>query len=107
MDIPTGSLIYCDVPYSDTNCGKYDGFDSDRFYQWAAKQDNIFISEYQMPSDFICIAETEKVILSASNGNSQKATERLFTNWKTWISFSDEQRYMYKMNFAEQLSFEF
>lgn len=106
VEIPKGALIYCDVPYSDTNCGKYGGFDSDRFYEWAAKQDNIFISEYQMPNEFICIAETEKVVLSASNGNGKKATERLFTNWRTWLSFTDEQRYMYKLNFAEQLSFD-
>ena len=34
-------LIYCDPPYNSTNCGKYKGFDNDRFYKWARKQNNI------------------------------------------------------------------
>ena len=88
VEIPNGALIYCDIPYASTNCGKYQGFNSERFYEWAEEQDNIFISEYQMPNDFICIAQTRKTILSAANGNSAKATERLYTNRKTYKALS-------------------
>lgn len=97
-------MIYCDVPYNDTNCGKYDGFDSERFYEWAVRQDNIFISEYQMPDDFICVAQIEKVVLSAANGNSKKTTERLFTNKRTYDALPERQKELYRMNLSEQLT---
>ena len=104
VEIPKDAVIYCDPPYEGTNCGKYDGFDSGRFHEWARRQDNIFISEYSMPDDFIVVAETEKVILSAANGNSQKATERVYTNQRTYSTMSEAQRNIIKFNTAEQLS---
>ena len=97
-------MIYCDVPYNATNCGKYDGFDSERFYEWAVRQDNIFISEYKMPDDFICVAQIEKVVLSAANGNSKKTTERLFTNKRTYDALQERQKELYRMNLSEQLT---
>jgi hypothetical protein len=57
-----------------------------------------------MPDDFIVVAETEKVILSAPNGNSQKATERVYTNQRTYSTMSEAQRNIIKFNTAEQLS---
>ena len=84
VDIPNGAVIYCDIPYSSTNCGKYAGFNNDDFYAWAEKQDNIFISEYSMPEDFIEVASIEKTVLSTANGTGSKVTERLFTNQRTF-----------------------
>ena len=84
VKIPQNALIYCDIPYADTNCGKYDGFDHDAFYAWAVEQDNIFISEYTMPEPFIEIASTQKSVLSTANGDSGKVTEKLWTNPKTY-----------------------
>ena len=107
VEIPKGALVYCDIPYSDSNCGKYQGFDHERFYKWANKQDNIFISEYKMPDEFIPYAKIEKTILSAANGNSQKTTEYLFTNQRTYDKFSDEVKERVKLNFAEQQTFSF
>ena len=104
VSIPPNSLIYCDIPYADTNCGKYDGFKHDLFYEWALQQDNIFISEYSMPSNFIEIASTEKVILSAANGNSNTATERLYTNRRTYDRMSQWQKDIIASNMAVQTS---
>ena len=104
VSIPHGAVIYCDPPYSGTNCGKYKGFDSERFYEWARKQDNIFISEYSMPEDFVIVAKIEKTVLSAANGNSAKQTEKIYTNRRTWDSLSADMRERYALNAAEQLS---
>ena len=104
VSIPSQALIYCDIPYSSTNCGKYQGFNHDRFYKWAREQDNIYISEYDMPDDFICIAKTEKTVLSAANSNSIKAEEKLFTNKRTYEKLSAEEKEKIKLNFAEQMS---
>ena len=104
VSIPDGAVIYCDPPYSGTNCGKYDGFDSRRFHEWARRQDNIFISEYNMPDDFIIVDEIEKTVLSAANGNSQKAIERLYTNERTYNRMSDRQKRIIALNGAQQLS---
>ena len=84
MPIPKDALIYCDIPYFGTNCGKYDGFNHADFYTWAEQQDNIFISEYWMPDTFLPIAEINKTVLSASNGNSAVAREKIFTNRRTY-----------------------
>ena len=87
VSIPQNALIYCDIPYIGTNCGKYDGFDHDAFYAWAVEQDNIFISEYTMPEPFIEIASTQKSVLSTANGDSGKVTEKLWTNPKTYARY--------------------
>lgn len=104
VSIPSQALIYCDIPYSSTNCGKYQGFNHDRFYKWAREQDNIYISEYDMPDDFICVAKIEKTVLSAANSNSIKAEEKLFTNKRTYDKLSTEEQEKIKLNFAEQMS---
>ena len=104
IPIPRGALIYCDPPYANTDCGRYSGFDSERFYRWAEKQDNIFISEYSMPENFIPIAETVKTVLSSQT--TTYATERLYTNERTWARLSDDQKFLYRQNFAKQLTLE-
>ena len=105
VPIPSGSLIYCDIPYNSTKCGKYDGFDHQRFYEWADKQENIFISEYSMPDAFVPVAKREKVILSAANGNGQKAEEYIFTNQKTYDKLSDTFKQRIGLNLSEQMTF--
>lgn len=102
--LPDNALIYCDIPYRDTKCDKYNGFDHDRFYEWAEKQDNIFISEYSMPDNFIPYAYQEKIVLAAANSNSMKAKEILFTNERTFEKLDDRHKAMAKLNFCEQMS---
>ena len=63
LPIPENSIIYCDPPYKDTK--KYDriDFNYDNFYQWCfdmkCKGHQVFISEYDMPSDFTLLWEKE------------------------------------------------
>ena len=104
VPFPEGALIYCDIPYRSTNCGKYQGFDHERFYAWAVEQQNIYISEYDMPEDFIRIASIKKQVLSAANGNSSKSTESIFTNRKTYESMTSEQKKKLHYKDAKQLT---
>lgn len=83
VEIPKNSIIYCDIPYYNTNGGSYTEFDHQRFYNWAAEQNNIFISEYNMPDDFVRIASFKKQINSSAQGSTTKSIEGLFTNKKT------------------------
>lgn len=83
------SIIYCDIPYRNTD--KYDkiDFDYERFYDWAKSQrELVVISEYDIPdSDFHCIAEFEHRSTLCDKANN-KVVERLFVpfnqlhNWQ-------------------------
>ena len=76
VEIKPDSVIYCDPPYRGT-MGYLCDFDHDRFYEWAERQTNIFISEYSMPSEFKCIAERSH--RSRLSPTAKKAVvERLF-----------------------------
>ena len=80
MAIPKDSVVYCDIPYRDTNVyDKDNAFEYERFYDWCAHQaEPVFISSYEMPRDrFTCIDEiTHRSTLSAT-ANIQ-VTERIF-----------------------------
>ena len=79
VEIETDSVVYCDIPYKNTAKYSIGDFDHEDFYEWARKQNNIFISEYEMPNDFKIVNEKNiKSILSATS-NSKTATEKLFT----------------------------
>lgn len=80
VEILPDSVIYCDIPYRNTNV--YDtenAFNYKRFYDWACRQkEPVFISEYSMPEDrFEVVAEfCHRSILSADANN--QVIERLF-----------------------------
>lgn len=80
VEIPDDSVIYCDIPYEDTNVyNKAEGFDYERFYDWCKHQTQpVFISSYQMPDDrFDCIDEfSHRSTLSATANNL--VTERIY-----------------------------
>lgn len=79
IEIKPNSVIYCDIPYRNTGTYNEDAFDYDKFYNWALKQtEPIFISEYNMPSDFVCIAERNKLSSMSPTSNSTKSIERIF-----------------------------
>ena len=77
--------------------------DNKRFYEWAEQQDNIFISEYEMPDCFVPYAWVDKQVLSAANG-VQWAREMIFTNRKTYEKMESFEKMRISLNFAEQLS---
>ena len=80
VEIPKDSVIYCDIPYEDTDVyNKAEGFDYERFYDWCEHQTQpVFISSYQMPDDrFDCIEEfSHRSTLSATANNL--VTERIY-----------------------------
>lgn len=72
------SVIYCDIPYENTNKYK-SGFDHEAFYDWAEKQKHpVYISSYDMPKErFKCIWEqTTNSMLNADR--PKRVVERLF-----------------------------
>ena len=79
------TLIYCDPPYRNTT-GYRTKFNHGEFYDWCRTMRGaghiVYVSEYDMPSDFTCIFEQEvKSSLSANGkiGGSKLSTEKLFT----------------------------
>lgn len=79
--IPDESIVYCDIPYQ--NSTKYStNFDYDKFWNWAREislKNEVFISEYNAPSDFEIVFEKELVnTLDKDATGSKKGTERLF-----------------------------
>ena len=85
VEIPEDSVVYADIPYQDTDCGAYEGFDHQKFFDWAARQRvPVFISSYQIDDPrFVCVWEREKRCLLQSGGGALK-TERIYT--QRWSS---------------------
>ena len=81
---PKGFLIYCDPPYANTT--KYTGtpdFDTEIFWdimrEWS-KDNDVYISEYNAPDDFISVLEIPtKTDIRDTNGTPIYRTEKLFT----------------------------
>ena len=71
IEIKPNSIIYCDIPYKGTDKYNKLDFDLEAFYAWCKNQTELcFISSYEMPEDFISIAEfSHRSILSATKNN--------------------------------------
>lgn len=84
VPIENDSVIYCDPPYKNTNT-YIDDFNHEKFYQWLRgcreKNQQVFISEYQMPSDFFEVYSKEKTCLINANTTTFKL-EKLFSTLK-------------------------
>ncbi len=82
LAIPANSIIYCDPPYKDTTKYK-DSFDHEPFYEWCRQKHKeghqVFVSEYQMPEDFICVWSKEVNSSLTKETGSKKGVEKLFT----------------------------
>ena len=86
LEIPNNSVIYCDPPYFNTASYKnVGGFNHEDFYNWVREKvkqgHKVFISEYYMPDDFICIWEKEvssSLSANGKQGGNKKSTEKLF-----------------------------
>lgn len=80
VEIPKDSVVYCDIPYENTNVyNKAERFDYDRFYDWCERQtEPVFVSGYDMPLDrFDVVAEfAHRITLCATANNL--VTERVF-----------------------------
>lgn len=76
-------LIYCDPPYKNTTGYKTTYFDHDKFYSWCIEQSKnniVFISEYDMPSEFTEVWRGEIKTNFASNRTkaTHEAVEKLY-----------------------------
>lgn len=84
FEIPDGSIIYCDIPYKDTKqYATSKNFNHEVFWQWCRYEtkdgNDILISEYQAPDDFICVWQ-KKVTNAMSTKNTYNPTEKLFVH---------------------------
>ena len=81
IKIPDDSVVYADIPYQNTECGSYEGFDHQAFFDWAARQRvPVFISSYQIDDPrFVCVWEREKRCLLQAGGGGALRTERIYT----------------------------
>lgn len=80
IPIASNSVIYCDIPYKNTERYVNQTFDYKAFYDWCCKQEvPVYISEYTLDDDrFEIVAEKEKRVLYSSQSNSITKTEKLF-----------------------------
>jgi DNA adenine methylase len=85
-----GAVIYCDPPYANTTQyrlvqGKgIETFDSKAFWEWARRMslhNDVFVSEYTAPKDFVCVAASKKYSTLAGRRTRRvhhTRSERLF-----------------------------
>ena len=82
VQIEDNSVLYCDIPYQDTNkyVGDGENFDYERFYDWCLKQTQpLYISSYKMPeSDFKVVAEFTRIDTMSATNNGKLVSEKVF-----------------------------
>ena len=76
-------LIYCDPPYQGTSGYKTGSFDHEKFFEWCgqqAKNNIVFVSEYNAPNDFIEVwrGEVKTNFASTRKKATHNAVEKLF-----------------------------
>ena len=76
-------LIYCDPPYAGTSGYKTGAFDHEKFFEWCrsqAKNNIVFVSEYNAPDDFIEVwqGEIKTNFASSRTKATHNAVEKLF-----------------------------
>ena len=90
VNMPIGSLIYCDIPYKDTTqyCKNEVGkFDHDEFYQWVRENSDkydIYISEYKknVPEDFEIVWEKKSRKAIRDRNNEAVETQEVLIKYK-------------------------
>lgn len=90
VDIPIGSLVYCDIPYKNTTqyCKNEVGeFNHEEFYQWVRDNSDkydIYISEYKknIPNDFEIVWEKESKKDIRNKENKREITIEVLIKYK-------------------------
>ena len=87
FEYPENSFIYCDPPYASTKGYNKEGFDNIAFWEWCrnmiTKGHKIMISEYDAPSDFICIWEKQRkdgMGTTKAGGTQKTKIEKVFVH---------------------------
>lgn len=77
--IPKNCIVYADPPYEGTAEYKLE-FDKDKFVNYCRNAEYpIYISEYKMPEDFVCVAQFERTS-TMSPKSREKMCEKLFVH---------------------------
>jgi len=94
LELPDGSLVYCDIPYRDTTpyCKSEVGvFDHEDFYTWCKGKikegHSVYVSEYlqNVPEDATIVwTHQSKKDIRDKDGIQQPTTEVLFT-WRSLL----------------------
>lgn len=79
----TNTLIYCDPPYNNSTSYKTGAFDHEKLFNWCreqAKNNIVFVSEYNAPDDFTEVWSGEVLTSFASSRKTatHNAVEKLF-----------------------------
>jgi len=83
LEIPDGSLVYCDPPYAGTT-GYRDSFDSRAFWRWAKKLSrycDVYVSEYTAPDyahEILAMPVRSSLSANGLSGGSKESVEKLF-----------------------------
>lgn len=81
LEIPTGSVVYCDPPYNDTTRYR-ENFDSLSFWNWCKEMvyrgNHVYVSEYAAPSDWKCVWMAYTSSSLTADTGSKSAIERLY-----------------------------
>ena len=82
VEIPDGTVIYCDPPYANTTEYTVGQFDTNEFWDYMhqlSKRCDVYISEESAPYDFECIWSKEKIRTLEKNDNIGRVkVEKLF-----------------------------
>lgn len=82
IEIKNQSVVYCDPPYKGTTSYSTVDFNHNEFYEkcrdWGRQGHTVFVSEYEMPSDFVCVWEKRVNSSLTKDTGGKKAVERLF-----------------------------
>jgi site-specific DNA-adenine methylase len=82
IEIKERSIIYCDPPHNKGRTYYQSKINYDHFYKWCLENKNpVFISEYDMPSDFKLIEQFQHTTSLAQKKQS-KTIEKLYWNGK-------------------------
>lgn len=77
-----GDIIYCDIPYQDTDSYNAGAFDHDAFYKWASSLNYpVYVSSYNINTEglYLIYAKRKKSNL-ASAGYGADVWEKLYAN---------------------------
>ena len=86
-----GDVVYCDIPYQNTDCKSYKGFDNVRFYEWVRTRPyQVFFSSYPIEGESFhkVFSISNRSLLSATS-NALLKEEVIYSN-RPYESVSDE-----------------
>ena len=86
-----GDVVYCDIPYHNTDCKAYKGFDNARFYDWVETRPyQVFFSSYPIRDGrFHKVFSIEKRNLLSSSKVALMKEEVIYSN-RPYEPISDE-----------------